>query len=466
MEQDKLVELLAVGDKFGADYSEIRYQNKYLANIQFRDGEMNNSLGSREGIGVRVLSNGSWGFASTNLLKKGIMEQTVKNAIKLAEGSAKTKKKLVKLADTKIIQERHISPRKQMITDVSIDEKIARILEASKVREDFPLVKSLSVNYTEFIDHRIIVTNEGSRVEREDIKPTIIAYAVAIEEGKMASGFQSWCHTMGAEFLDLHPFDEVVKTAANTAEKLVHAPLPPGGTHNLLLDPQLVGVLAHEAVGHTAEADLVLAGSFTQGKIGEKVCDDRITLVDAPDKDGSKWNGSGWLPVDDEGVKGRVANIITNGVMTDYMTNRELATELDIEPTGNARAYTFKDEPIVRMRNTYIEPGSMSFEELCEAVGEGYMLKSLQNGQADSSGEFMFGVVEAYKIINGEVSDELYQGPVLSGNAFEVLSSILGVGNKFDINLGAGFCGKEQPAKVDAGGPYLAVRANLAGGKQ
>ncbi|MHA1802315.1 MAG: metallopeptidase TldD-related protein, partial [Candidatus Heimdallarchaeaceae archaeon] len=82
-----------------------------------------------------------------------------------------------------------------------------------------------------------------------------------------------------------------------------------------------------------------------------------------------------------------------------------------------------------------------------------------------SSGEFMFGAVEGYTIKNGELTEELFQNPVVTGNAFEVLSNILGVGKDFEINLGAGFCGKEQPAKVDAGGPYVALKAMLAGGK-
>jgi TldD protein len=175
--------------------------------------------------------------------------------------------------------------------------------------------------------------------------------------------------------------------------------------------------------------------------------------------------GAGWLPFDDEGVKGKMLYIIKDGIMNSYLTNRAYAQEFGLEPTGNARAYNFTDEPIVRMRNTYIESGDMTIEELYEAVRNGYYLKSLQNGQADSSGEFMFGAVECYAIKNGEITNELFQNPVLTGNAFEVLSNILGVGRDFDVNLGAGFCGKEQPAKVDAGGPHVAVRAMLAGGE-
>ncbi len=464
LNREVLIDGLSEGEKLGAEYVELRFQDKYLANFQYRDGEFVNTTGSREGVCVRALVDGSWALASTNKTEREEIIRTVQKAVKLARGSAPSKEKKIILAEVDIVEDKVISPRKIDLREISVDEKIQRISEAAKKAQDFPLVKSLTINYNEIVDKRIVVTNEGTRVEWEDMKPTLMAFAVAIDEGKMSNGYVSWSHTCGAEFFDWHPIDDMVEQASNKASKLTKATLPPAGVQSILLDPQLVGVLAHEAIGHTAEADLVVAGSFTQGKIGKKVCDERITLVDVPFKEGSKWMGAGWLPYDDEGVKGKETKIVTNGIMTEYMTNRAFASELGIEPSGNARAYTFADEPIVRMRNTFIEPGDMSLEELSEAIGDGYVLKSLMNGQADSSSEFMFGVVEAFAIKNGEITDEIFQGPVFTGNAFEVLSNIIGVGKDFDINLGSGFCGKEQPAKVDAGGPHIAIKAMLAGG--
>ena len=449
---DLLLAGLSEGEKFGATYVELRYQDKYLANFRYRNGELTSSAGSRKGICVRVLTDGSWGLSATNKTSEKEILNSVRSAAKLAKNLAPYK-------DDKV------SPRKKDLQDVSTEEKLRDIIAAAKVAENIQAVKSLMINYNEVIDKRMIVTNEGTQVSWIDMKPTLISYVVAMEEGKMASGYTAWSHTCGAEFFDLHPIGIVVEESVQKALKLVKAPLPPSGLNNLLLDPQLVGLFAHEAVGHTAEADLVQLGSVTQGKLNEKVCDERITLIDAPTVKGSNWIGAGWLPYDDEGVKGKTTYIIKNGVMNSYLTNRAFAEELGVEATGNARAYTFTDEPIVRMRNTYIESGDMTFDELTESIGNGYYLKSAQGGQADSSGEFMFGAVEAYAIKNGEITNELYQNPVLTGNAFEVLNNILGVGKDFDMNLGAGFCGKEQRAKVDAGGPHIAVKAMLAGGK-
>ena len=462
--KELLIDGLDEGEKLGADYVELRYQDKYLGNFTYRDGDLNSTTGSRQGICVRVLIDGSWGLATTSSIEKEDIFKTIRSATSMARSSSTHKEKKIKLAEVEIAEDDLKSPRKIDLLSIPVDEKLQKIIEAAKIQQEFPLVKSMNITYNEVVDKRIVVTNEGTRVSWETMIPTMMAYAVAIEEGKMASGFASWSHTCGAEFFDLHPVDEVVRDAHDKATKLVKASMIPAGVSNVLLDPQLVGVLAHEAVGHTAEADLVMMGSFTQGKLGQKVCDERITLVDEPVTEGSNWMGSGWLPYDDEGVRGRRVDIIKDGIMNGYLVNRAFATEFGLEATGNARAYTFSDEPIVRMRNTYIEPNDMSFEELCEAVGEGYMLRTLQNGQADSNSEFMFGAVEGYKITKGELTDELYQNPVLTGNAFEALSNIIGVGKEFDMNLGMGFCGKEQPAKVDAGGPFLAMRTMLAGG--
>ncbi len=464
IDEDLLQKGIDQGEKLNAEYVELRYQDKYLANFQLRDGELVSTTGSREGICTRVLIDGSWGLAASNDISKESILRLVENAAKMAKGAASQKDSKIKLADVEISEDKLVSPRKISLLDLSVEEKLKKLLDASKHVKDYELVKSFIINYNEVVDKRTVFTNEGTKVQWEDMKPTLMTYCVAIEEGKMASGFTSWSHTCGAEFFDLHPLDEVMISSAQKATNLVKASLPPSGLSNLLLDHQLVGVFAHEAVGHTAEADMVQAGSFTKGKLNQKVCDERINLVDSPTLKGSNWEGSGWLPYDDEGVKGKKTYIIKNGVMNSYLTNRAFAYELNLEPTGSARAYTFKDEPIPRMRNTYIEAGDLSLEELYEVIGNGFFLRSLQNGQADSSSEFMFGAVECFAIKNGELTEELYQNPVLTGNAFEVLNNILGIGKDFDTNLGQGFCGKEQPAKVDAGGPFLAVKAMLAGG--
>ncbi len=130
--------------------------------------------------------------------------------------------------------------------------------------------------------------------------------------------------------------------------------------------------------------------------------------------------------------------------------------------TGNARAWEFSDEPLIRMRNTYVEPGDASLEEMIAGLEDGYLLEGPQGGQADATGEFMFGVQKATRIRQGR-REGIVRGVTISGIAFDVLKTVDAVSQEFAWDLGAGYCGKFQPAKVDAGGPYLRCQAVLGG---
>jgi TldD protein len=116
------------------------------------------------------------------------------------------------------------------------------------------------------------------------------------------------------------------------------------------------------------------------------------------------------------------------------------------------------------MRNTYLHPGDSSLEEMIEKTKDGYYLDGAKNGQADSTGEFMFAAQKAYRIENGKIT-KLLKGVTVSGLAFEVLNDVDMVSKEFKWDLGSGYCGKGQPAKVDAGGPYVRTKALLGGVK-
>ena len=187
-----------------------------------------------------------------------------------------------------------------------------------------------------------------------------------------------------------------------------------------------------------------------------------VTLCDSGDTEHSP-HAVGILPVDDEGVLTRRTVIIEDGVLRSFLHNRETAARYGVAPTGNARAYVYSDDPIIRMRNTYIEPGETPLEELIGGVERGYYLRGLgMSGQADSNAEFMFGVREARRIADGKVG-ELVRGATISGNAFDVLKSADGVGDDFAWEHGAGACGKGQAAKVDAGGRHIRCTLTIGG---
>ena len=132
-----------------------------------------------------------------------------------------------------------------------------------------------------------------------------------------------------------------------------------------------------------------------------------------------------------------------------------------MEPTGNARAYTFSDEPLVRMRNTAIKPGADRIEDMIASIDRGYYLKRSSNGQADSTSEFMFGVTQGYEIRNG-VLGRAIRDTTISGVAFDMLGTITHVSDDLTWSRG-GMCGKKQLIPVGMGGPAVKCRISLGG---
>lgn len=235
---------------------------------------------------------------------------------------------------------------------------------------------------------------------------------------------------------------------------------PEAGLKTCILDGTLAGMLAHEAVGHTVEADLVLAGSVAAHCLGKEVASPLVSLVDYAH---TAFGAPAPLPVyiDDEGTLACDAEIIRQGVLVGYLNNRESAMHFGMRPAGNARAYAFSDEPLIRMRNTAILPGRSRLEDMIASVEDGYYLLRTGNGQADTTGEFMFGINMGYEIKNGKLGRALLD-TTISGIAFDMLKTVDMVGDT--VSWGSsGFCGKKQPMPVGLGGPALRCRVMMGG---
>jgi len=164
---------------------------------------------------------------------------------------------------------------------------------------------------------------------------------------------------------------------------------------------------------------------------------------------------------DDEGTPARDAVLIRDGMLTEFMNSRETAARLGLQPTGSARAYAPTDEPLVRMRNTVILPGTHKLDDMIAGVDDGYLLLKTANGQADSTTEFMFGISLAYEIRGGRLGRAI-RDTTLSGSAIKVLQTADAVSDDMHWNC-SGYCGKKQPMVVSMGGPALRVRAHLGG---
>jgi TldD protein len=334
-------------------------------------------------------------------------------------------------------------------------------LEA-QARAASPRIQSAACAYTEIFEEKGIVTTDGAKAWTRLVRPELRITAVAEKDGELQRGFEAAGATGGWDCLfHLATAEQLTDKAARQAVDLLSAGYPEGGRKQVLLSPSLVGLLTHEAIGHTVEADFVMAGSCAAGRIGQSVASPLVTLCDSGLSE--YYDGAGGtLQVDDEGVPAQRTVIIDEGRLVSFLHDRESAARFGVAPTGNARAWEYDDEPLIRMRNTYIAPGESTLDEMIAGIDDGYLLDGPANGQADSNGEFMFGTREARRIRGGKLGP-LLRGVNISGTAFDVLRSVDAVGSEFRWNLGSGHCGKGQPAKVDAGGPWLRCRVVVGG---
>lgn len=455
---DVLKESLQKKSKLG--YAELRYHKRQTFSISVKDGKIDAlNSGTVEGACARILKDGSWGFASSTVLEKEKIESMMENAASLAKSSKPKKERLVNLASVKPHVDKYETVMKKDPRKADKEELVKLVLETDKAVRGFSkTIVSDTVTLNIVDDDLIFLSSEGSEIHQRVVRCFGSVTAIAREKGNITSAYESVGAQSGLEILDKTPLMNAGLIAAERASKLVTAKVAPAGYFPVILENRIVGLLAHEAVGHCAEADLVFGGSFLADKIGKKVASEKVTLVD----DGRYPNGFGTMNYDDEGVPTEKTVIIDEGVCRNFLHSRETAQHFNARPTGNARAWNFEFDPIIRMRNTYIEAGDYTLEELAEDIKEGFFLKGGLSGQADFNGEFMFGTQEAIRITNGKFADSM-RGVTISGNAFEVLKNVDAVGKDFLVRVG--LCGKEQINYVGMGGASLRTKLLLGGAK-
>jgi len=443
-------------------YAEARFHKRALTEIRIARGELEEARTFQiAGVGVRVLVDGAWGFSSTSNVSQKSIREALSNAIAIAKVSANgRKKKIKKLGRAKFAVGTFTVKVNDPSNNHSIEEKVKLVKETEKLARNFSSkIKSAICSFREMNDEKIIVNSDGASCQILDTKPEFSVSAIASSSGEIIGASESIGVTGGwKDLFSRSSPEEMAKKASDIALKLLTAKKPKGERATVVLDPGMVGLISHEAIGHMVEADFVLSGSMVSGKIGKKVASELVTLVDS----GLSERAAGITLVDDEGVLGQKTILIENGVLRSYLHNRETAAIYSVESTGSARAFEYTDEPIIRMRNTYIEAGNYDDDEIIREVKHGYLLKGARNGQADANGEFMFGTQEAYRIEKGEVKDIL-RGVTISGNAFDVLKSVDAIGKRFKFDIGSGYCGKWQLAKVDGGGAHLRCTAIVGG---
>lgn len=420
-----------------------------------------NNRSEAAGISARVNNRGTFGFAS-------IAEYTPEAAEKVIRAATENALSLGRHSGRNIALPPSVGTGTVALNAEIVDTDQKTIIDVCRtvdnyIEKKYPDLTSRTVIYTEDSQDRIIYSSDA--YSGHLVTPRCYIYVmmsaetkdgVPVELFKAFGGFGG----LKDHFTDpesLYPgIDELYRKLMDKKEG-VYAE---AGYRTVVLGGMMGGMLAHEAVGHTVEADLVRGGSVAGPNLNRQVASELVNLVDFA----HTWQG-GTVPLpvylDDEGTKAEDAPLIRNGILVGYMNDRESAAEYGVQPAGNARAWAFSDEPIIRMRNTCILPGKNTVEELIASVDDGYYLVNSGNGQADLTGEFMFGVTCGYEIKNGKLGKALLDTTV-TGVAFDMLKTVDMVSNEVEWSS-SGFCGKKQRMAVGMGGPHMRCKIMIGG---
>ena len=439
-----------------ADYLEARFEESQTSHITYRGKELE-SIGrsTASGGNARALVKGGWGFTSFNSFDK--LSDRLSLAVEQARsvGSGKSD-----LAPVPPATDSVASGVAQNPVEIPLAEKKRLLDEYNEIIWSVPQIQTSSIGYSDSRKKVVFLSSDGSFITQERADVTLRLTAIAARDGEV----QQVGLSLGSrgEFSAIKGLHEPVKEMAKNAVALLTAPQAKGGEYTVVLDPILAGVFVHEAFGHLSESDFVYENDRMRDimVLGKQFGSDRLNIVDSAAEPGLR----GSFKYDDEGVRSVKTYLIREGKLVGRLHSRETAAKMNEKPTGNARAISYRFPPIVRMTNTYIEPGSLSFYDIIADIKEGIYAKNWYGGMT-SMEMFTFSAGEAYMIRHGKIAEAL-RPVMLTGNVFTTLKNIDAIGNDLDMNQGGG-CGKgaQMPLPVSNGSPHIRIQRCLVGGK-
>ncbi|MFW2383057.1 MAG: TldD/PmbA family protein [Acidimicrobiales bacterium] len=459
LQADEVDAVLAAGTAAGAEFVEIFVEDVEQRSVTLDDRRIENLASSRDrGVGIRAVVGDRVGFAHTSDLGRDSLLDAVRTASAAAVdgGGSPTE-----VAPAKVIRT-DPQPVEIRPADVPAADKVALVQAAdAAARAVDDAITQVSARYAETRRRIQIANSDGIRSADDQTRTRFSVTAVATGDAGQQTGSESIGNSVGFELFDRNDVSELARRAAQRALTKVNARPAPSGSMPVVIGPGSGGVLFHEACGHGLEADLVKKGaSAFAGKVGQKVASELVTIVD----DGTMADEWGRFAVDDEGRPAARNVLIENGVLRDYMWDGLRARAEGRPSSGNGRRQSYRHLPMVRMTNTYLAPGDQTPEEIIAGVDEGVYVARLGGGQVNtSSGDFVFGMTEAYMIKNGKIDEPIREGQLI-GNGPKVLQMIDAVGNDFEMGP-PGTCGKDgQGVPVGDGVPTLRVTELTIGG--
>ena len=450
----------------GSEYSDVRAERISYNAFLIENGEVEQVTSQEDqGIGIRVLVNGAWGFfsiSSLNDLDK--LESGILDAIKTAKHYSEKKKTKVILSDSKsfsktidfLVQK---EPTSKELLDIG--------LECDKVISSERNIKKSEINVGYSNTSKYFANSEGSDILQNYTDVVAHLTATATDSGitqsiNITEGGRGGLETLSSE-------REIFSTARFIAKKssqLVAARPAKEEKATVVMNPDFVALLTHEILGHPSEADRVLGkemawagGAWWKGKLGEKIGSESLNVFDDPTISGSL----GWYGFDDEGNQASRTSLVENGKLANHFQSRETAEIFHTNPTANMRATSYKYMPLIRMACTCIDKGDWEPDEMIKDVKNGYYISNMKVPSIDMKRyNWSISCQFAHKIENGELTDML-RDVIVMGVAPEFFNSIDACGKDFVVRPITN-CGKGDPMQsmiMGNGGPTVRGTATV-----
>lgn len=445
----------------GADYADIFFEHTFSNSISLRDGEVNRAASNIDfGVGIRVVSGDQTGYAYVENTQIAELLKAAKTAAGIASIPSKGTTPIE--IKEKYFRNHYKIERHWLNVSVADKKSFVQKLNDRIFDLDTRVIKA-SVSLNDSTSYILFFNSEG--ILTWDYRPmSLMSGSCTMEQGgKIENGYASRAYRKGFEYLNNDLIETLAKEAVAQTSLMFEAIKPKGGEMPVVMGAGSSGILLHEAIGHTFEADFNRKNiSIFSDQLGKQICSPDINVVD----DGTIDNARGTINFDDEGVETQKTYIVKNGVLESYLHDRISAKHYNVLPTGNGRRQSFRYAPLPRMRVTYMENGSIPEADIIASVKQGVYVDNFTNGQVQiGAGDFTFFVKTGYLIENGKLTQPIKDINII-GNGAKVLTDITMVGNNLKIDEGTWTCGKDgQSVPVGQGLPSVLVRKLTVGGE-
>ena len=444
----------------GASYADCRVINRIVQKITVKNGVVASvELLEDEGVGIRVLTDGAWGFAAVDVLDAAAVEDAARHAVRIARASARVNRVPVRLAPAPALTGEYRTPVVRDPFEVSLDDKVDLLLRTDAAMSHLPEVRIRECSLEFVREQRHFASSEGALLDQTIIESGggLDATATSDDEVQTRSFPNSFGrHQICAGWEAIEAFDLPgnAERMAEEAVALLTADPCPAGVMTVILDATQAAMQVHESCGHPTELDRVLgheaayAGTsfLTPDLLGTfRYGSEHVTLT----ADSTRAPGLGTFGWDDEGVAAQRSVLVDQGVFTGYLSSRETAAAIGQLSNGTMRADGWSRLPIIRMTNINLEPGTSSLEEMIATTEHGVFLEMNRSWSIDDRRlNFQFGTQNGWEIVDGKRT-RLVRNPIYSGQTPEFWRSCDAVAGPSEWRMyGVVNCGKGQPSQL------------------